>query len=184
MKQLRFILILTILILGSHAYHLPIIQKYRKLPHIIKQIENKPLQKAMASIVVAHGTTDIFTKPIDKVYANYFNSFVLMYVSKKELRYLILFIASIFHFSRDMLGSHKIAQSIVLHLFFIFKPNWCFRYLTFLHTPLHYYSFLKIGNNIIYMPLFILLSWGCYYIPYKEYNSLWLAPVLGHILNY
>ena len=78
MKQFPFILILIILIIGSHAYHLPIIQKYRKLPHIIKQIDDKPIQKAMTSIVVAHGATDIFTKPIDKVYANYFNSFVLL----------------------------------------------------------------------------------------------------------
>jgi len=184
MKQLQFVLILIILILGSHAYHLPIIQKYRKLPHIIKQIDDKPVQKAMASVVVAHGATDIFTKPIDKVYSNYFNSFVIMHVSKKEFRYVILFIASIFHFSRDMLGPYKIAQSIVLHSIFIFKPNWCFRYLTFLHTPLHYYKFFSIGNNIIYMPIFIGLTGISYFIPFKEYNSLWLIPVLGHILNY
>ncbi len=180
MKKIIYVLIT--LLHCCNMYQLPIIRKYKNIPKLVKKIDNIPKYKAMTSVVVAHGATDLFLKPIDKVYANYFNSFVLMYISNKEMRYIILFIASIFHFSRDMIGSYKIVQSIILHIFFIFKPLWCFRYLAFFHTPLHYYKFFKIGNNIVYVPIFLLLTFLSYnYISFKQYNSLWLVPILGHI---
>ena len=90
MKKIIYILIT--LLHCCNMYQLPIIRKYKNIPKLVKKIDNIPKYKAMTSVVVAHGATDLFLKPMDKVYANYFNSFVLMYVVYTDLNYLSIIV--------------------------------------------------------------------------------------------
>lgn len=180
-KQILYFFTFFAFIRFCNGYQLPIIHKYKKIPQLIHTLDNNPRQKALASIVATHGLTDIFTTDYCKLYSNYFNAFVITHVSNDTFRYLTLFIASIFHFSHDMLGPYKLVQSLFMHSVFLYKPLWCFNYLAYIHTPIHYYKFFTSGHAHL-IPFFIFLTRITYFISLKNYNGLWLFPVLGHIL--
>ncbi len=175
-------IIISLSITQVTAYQLPMIQQYHRIPKLLKQVDNHKHLKLGASIIAAHGITDIVSTHPSTLAVGYLSGFTLTYISPIDLRYIWLVLGSTYHFSKDMIGPFKLIQSLCLHEVFIEKPKWVYYYLLYVHTPLHYWRFFSIPGNIIFLPSCILFTWLIYKLPFHNYNSIWLFPVLGHIM--
>ncbi len=180
---MRINLLLYIFMIESAcSYQLPMIQQYNRLPKLLKQVDNHNSLKLGASIIAAHGITDTVITPLPKLLVGYISGFTLTYISPVDLRYVWLVLASTFHFSKDMIGPFKLIQSVCLHEVFIQKPRLVYLYLLCFHIPLHYWRFFRIPGNIKFLPLCILFTCFIYKLPFHKYKSIYLFPVLGHIM--
>ena len=179
--KIRWFLI-SCIISSSCSYQLPMVRAYKRLPELLHHVDkHKPL-KMGASIIAAHGITDIVTKAPSTWLLGYFSGFTLTYISPIDMRYMWLVLGSTYHFSKDMMGPFKLIQSIYLHELFIQKPKWVYYYLLCVHTPLHYWSFFQTPGTIYYLPVCILFTWFIYKLPMMKFKSLCLFPVIGHII--
>ena len=179
MRIVYLLLINSVLIKG---YQPPMLKQYNRLPKLLDYVEtNRPL-KVGVSIIGAHGITDIVSKSPSTLVVGYLSGLTLTLVSPIDLRYIWLVLASTYHFSKDMLGPFKLIQSITMHELFIEKPKWVYYYLLCIHTPLHYLRFLRVTANIKYIPMCILFTWLIYKLPLNKFKSIYLFPIIGHIL--
>ena len=175
--RLRWILISTF-ITSIYSYQLPIIREYKRIPELLHHVEkHKPL-KLGASIIAAHGITDIVTSSPPRWLIGYLSGFTLTCISPIDIRYIWLVLGSTYHFSKDMLGPFKLIQSIYLHELFIQKPKWVYVYLLCIHTPLHYWRFFQNSGNIYFLPWCILFTWIIYKLPLMKFNSLYLCVIV------
>jgi hypothetical protein len=101
------------------------------------------IRSSLGAYVIAHGTTDLDTSYWPLIYLPG------MFIPLPQSTILILFCgASIIHFAEDT----NIYGSLLLHCACVFFGKWrgistalnvMFSYLTFVHTPLHYYRCWK-----------------------------------------
>lgn len=178
--KLRYVLLF--MLTSVSCYQLPMIREYNRLPEILHQAEKNKAIKIGTSIIAAHGITDIVAASPQRFVLSYLSGFTLTYISPIDIRYVWLVLASTYHFSKDMIGPFKLIQSICLHEVFIQHPKWVYLYLLCFHIPLHYWRFFRTLGNIKHIPLCILFTWLIYKIPLHKYKSIYLFPVIGHIM--
>ena len=178
----KVIIILHYIIDPVSSYQVPMLQQYHKLPQLLDRVEKSKPLKIGAAAIAAHGMTDLFTKSPSYLTLGYVSGFTLTYISPVDLRYIWLVLGSTYHFSKDMIGPFKLIQSLCLHEVFIEKPRWVYLYLLCFHMPLHYWRFFTVPGNIKYIPLCILFTWLIYKLPLHKFKSIYLFPVIGHIM--
>lgn len=135
---------------------------------------------------VGHGSTDLLENPILTL-KTHFIIFLfcqpLSIINKK----MILITSSIYHISKDI----KIIPSIGLHFIWLRFPIISQLYLSFFHTPLHYYNLYKKDNNLFkkQLPLGLISSLVLTYNfnLYYKFNIIfgefwWISPILSHII--
>ena len=178
----HIIFVIYVLLEPVSSYQRPMLQQYHKLPQLLDRLENTKSLKIGAATIAAHGITDLITKPLSLVGTGYLSGFALTYFSPVDVRYLWLVLGSTYHFSKDMVGPFKLIQSVCLHEMFIEKPKWVYYYLLCFHVPLHYWRFIRVAGNINYAPLCLLFTWLIYKLPLHKFKSIYLFPVIGHIM--
>ena len=144
---------------------------------------------------IPHGITDIIDTPKLSFFSN-----ILSFIFVKNLnlyqRKVCLILSSILHISNDFSFNIYInlSFSCIMHYIWIYKPIISKLYLSFYHTPLHYYRNIYISNNInkniIKINLILitsiisiyLLDMDFHILTAKKYGELWwISPILSHI---
>ena len=145
------------------------------------------IRSTLGAYVIAHGTTDLDTSYWPLIYLP------VMFIPISQQAILILFCsASIIHFAEDS----NIYGSLLVHSVFAIVGkmrgistalNVMFSYLTFVHTPLHYYRCWKqkrfFGLKLAGLNTGLLLVGLNSFSPnYLLINSLTQRIVISHIL--
>ncbi|MBI96713.1 hypothetical protein CL656_06180 [bacterium] len=169
---------------------LPIIKKYE----IIKRCQLKPLtkyHKLCLSFIIPHGSTDILVFDKIKVIQNYLFSFAIFNLFEVYLKYIFLFLFSVFHIRNDVTTNSqlfKILYSIGIHSSWVIFPEFSLTYLTWIHTIIHYSRVLPLLNksqicSIIICTLLAFIVVNDTYFQHYIDESLWIPLIIGHILN-
>mgnify|MGYP001214293091 CR=1 FL=1 len=168
--------------------NIPIVNVYKNIDnHIINSLNN-PVMRSKISLITSHGLTDIISFHPSVLLPRYFNAACLCFYSNNELRSILLFLFSIYHFSRDMMGSYreKMLQSLLLHSIFIYKPEQVVNYLFLIHTPLNFFRFFK-KVDIRWFPVILICTNLIYFMPIQKINIdiikyLGAFSIIGHIM--
>jgi len=135
---------------------------------------------------IGHGSTDLLENPILTLQTHLITFLFcqsLPIIQKK----VILITSSIYHISKDI----NIIPSFGLHLIWLRFPLTSQIYLSFFHTPLHYYNLYRRDNNLFkqQLPFGIITSLVLAYnfnLYYKLNIMLgefwWISPILSHII--
>ena len=169
---------------------IPIIIAYKNIDKHIEVGLNHPKTRSKIALITSHGITDLISfKPIH-ILPRYFNAACLCFYTNTEIKAILVFLFSIYHFSRDMIGTgqQKLVQSILLHTVFIYKPEQVVNYLFFIHSPLHLYRFFK-QVDYRWFPVILIVTNLIYYFPTKNIDIHFIKvfttfAVLGHIMCY
>jgi len=118
---------------------------------------------------------------LKKIFSNF--NITNTFIHKK----VILITSSIYHISKDI----NIIPSFGLHLIWLGFPLTSQIYLSFFHTPLHYYNLYRRDNNLFkqQLPFGFITSLVLAYnfnLYYKLNIMLgefwWISPILSHII--
>lgn len=191
-KKILIIIFYTITICSGFKMlpinKIPIITAYKNIDKNIEIALDNPIMRSKLSLISSHGLTDLISFNPEFVLPRYFNAACLCFYTNTEIKALLVFLFSIYHFSRDMIGTgkQKIIQSLLLHTVFIYKPEQVINYLFYIHTPIHFYRFFK-GVNYRWYPVILIVTNLIYFFPTKhidiQYIKVFSAfSVLGHIL--
>ena len=170
--------------------NLPIVNMYKNIDnHIISGLNN-PITRSKIALITSHGLTDLISLNPEIVLPNYFNAACLCFYTNNEIKAILIFLFSIYHFSRDMIGTgvQKLIQSLLLHTIFIYKPEQAINYLFLIHTPIHFCKFFnKADRN--WFPVILIITNLIYYIPYQYCNNNFIKifstfAILGHIMSH
>ena len=190
---MRILLILSLLT-NSFAFNTFSLHHLKKQPLIInKKIHtllndkllnppNNTLVTTAISTIAFHGFTDVLHDKLT-ITRIYIISFLTLYKIKPVYRFYILVLFSVYHIRKDI----GLIYSLILHIIWFFKPWLSVFYLSCIHVPLHYISYLKDGYNtfLIFLYFFSLVI-GIIIPPSYIINNQtlwWLWLVIGHILN-
>lgn len=135
---------------------------------------------------IGHGSTDLLEKPILTLKIH-FITFLFCQSLQVIHKKIILITSSIYHISKDI----KMIPSIGLHIIWLKFPITSQLYLSFFHTPLHYYNLYKRDNKLfkkqllfgIITSLVLAYNFNLYYklnILFGEF--WWISPILSHII--
>ena len=190
---MRILLILSLLS-NSFAFNTFSLHHLNKQPLIINnkihtllndKLLNPPnntLVTTAISTIALHGFTDLLHDKLI-ITRNYIISFLTLYKIKPVYRFYILVLFSVYHIRKDI----GLIYSLILHIIWFFKPWLSVFYLSCIHVPLHYISYLKDGYNtfLIFLYFFSLVI-GIIIPPSyirNNQNLWWLWLVIGHILT-
>lgn len=166
---------------------LPILKKAQLLQYgNIKKL--KPYHHICLSLIIPHGSTDIWTHEYKKVAINYGSSFLCLSLLSKPIQYILLFFYSVLHVRNDCPLSlpYPYIYSILLHTSWLWFPEWAFTYFAWIHTILHYIKVKPFLSPKKYLSL-LSFSFGIYFLIKRQnienHESLWIPIVIGHILT-
>ena len=130
---------------------------------------------------IAHGITDIVDAPVESILA-YGLVCPLVYHFPLEVKVGLLLGGSVYHMRHDTPG---LGSNILMHLLWIQQPIIAELYLSFIHTPRHYYRTLCHGFKLKLMWIGIMTVITCIDMVFKYSDRLtplwWVGPVLVHI---
>ena len=139
---------------------------------------------------IGHGATDFIDFPIETINYNLL-SILIIYFLNYNTRKNILIISSIIHMSNDFNIKYKYFITSIFHIIWLKKPIISKLYLSFIHTPLHYYRIIKYENKwqrkLIFSNLISFLSVFGFkkkldiIIEEKLGKLWWIFPILPHI---
>jgi hypothetical protein len=131
---------------------------------------------------IAHGITDIVDAPVESI-LTYAMVCPLVYHFPLPVKTGLLLIGSVYHLRHDV--PYGLKGNILIHLLWIQQPIIAELYLSFIHTPRHYYR--TLDNNFKLKLLWIgLMSFVAIMdIIFKYSHRLvplwWVGPVLCHV---
>jgi len=191
-KKILIIMFYTITVCSGFKtlplHKLPIITAYQNLDnHIVSGLNNQVMRSKLA-LISSHGLTDLIILNPELVLPRYFNAACLCLYTNTEIKAILIFLFSIYHFARDMFGTYpqKLIQSLLLHTVFVYHPEQVINYLFLIHTPLHFYRFFK-KVDYRWFPVILIITNLIYFFPTKyidvEFIKVFTTfSVLGHIL--
>jgi len=134
---------------------------------------------------ISHGITDIVDAPLQSI-CTYGLICPLVYHFPIEVKTGLLLCGSIYHLRHDV--PYGLKANILLHLIWIQKPIIAELYLSFIHTPRHYYRTLLLnsyGFKIKLWTIGIMTTLAIIEMFFKYTDQLlplwWVGPVLSHI---
>ena len=192
-KYILFLIFFTTMSSGFKMvplHKLPIVTAYKNIDKHIEVGLNNPITRSKLALITSHGFTDLISLNSAVVLPRYFNAACLCFYTSDDIRTILLFLFSIYHFSRDMIGSgmQKLGLSILLHTVFIYKPEQVINYLFFIHTPIHFCRFFyKVDRK--WFPIVLLFTNLLYFLPYKNNDIKFIKifstfSILGHIFSH
>ena len=130
---------------------------------------------------IAHGITDIVDAPVESIFA-YGLVCPLVYHFPLEVKVGLLLGGSIYHMRHDTPG---LGGNILMHLLWIQQPIIAELYLSFIHTPRHYYRTMVSCFKLKLMWITAMTLVVCVEMVFKYTDRLtplwWVGPVLVHI---
>ena len=139
---------------------------------------------------IGHGATDFIDYPLATIHYNIL-SILTIYFLKYNVRKNILILSSIIHVSNDFNIRYNYLISGLFHILWIKKPIISKLYLSFIHTPLHYYRIIKyetkprtkiiFSNLISYLSIIGLKNNIDIILEEKLGKLWWIFPILPHI---
>ena len=139
-------------------HKLPIITAYKNIDKHIEVGLNNPITRSKLALITSHGFTDLISLHPEMVLPRYFNAACLCFYTSDDIRAILLFLFSIYHFSRDMIGSgmQKLGLSILLHTVFIYKPEQVIEFIFYTHTNTFCRFFYKVDRK--WFPIVLLFT--------------------------
>ena len=143
---------------------------------------------------IGHGSTSLIVAPYETLFSNLLSIIMINFTSVFN-RKLLLILFSIYHIAEDLNINNQIKKYTIVslfHLSWLYKPIISKLYLSFIHTPLHYYKIYK--NKIKYkQQIFIGFFTSFVSIIGLKYNldiklnklfgELWfVGPIISHII--
>ena len=133
---------------------------------------------------IAHGITDIVDAPAESI-LTYGLVCPLVYHFPIELKVGLLLGGSIYHMRNDI---SRLEGNILMHLLWIQHPIIAELYLSFIHTPRHYYRTMLLDSSEFNLKLLwvgVMTIVACIDMVFKYSDRLtrlwWVGPVLAHI---
>ena len=140
---------------------------------------------------IGHGATDLIDLPYETINYNILSLLIIYNLNYNIRKYLLIF-TSIIHISSDFNIKNKYLFSGLFHIIWLKNPIISKLYLSFVHTPLHYYKIFKAKKkwkekffvgNFINILTFLGLQNNIDKIIEKKMGKLWwIFPILPHIL--
>jgi hypothetical protein len=136
---------------------------------------------------IAHGITDIVDAPVESI-LTYAMVCPLVYHFPLPVKTGLLLISSIYHLRDDV--PYGLKGNIIIHLLWIQQPIIAELYLSFIHTPRHYYrtiennfkiKLLWIGLMSFVAVLDIIFKYSDRLVSLCSVPLWWVGPVLCHI---
>ena len=168
-KYILFLIFFTTMCSGFKMiplHKLPIVTAYKKIDnHIISGLNN-PITRSKIALITSHGFTDLISLNPEMVLPRYFNAACLCFYTNNDIKAILIFLFSIYHFSRDMIGTgvQKLIQSLLLHTVFIYKPEQAINYLFLIHTPIHFCRFFYKADRK-WFPVILIITNLIYFFP-------------------
>ena len=133
---------------------------------------------------ISHGITDIVDAPVQSI-LTYGLVCPLVYHFPLKVKIGLLLSGSVYHMRNDM--PYGLRGNILMHLLWIQYPIIAELYLSFVHTPRHYYRTLLnsygFKAKIIWICIMSLVA--IFELQFKYTHQLvplwWVGPVLSHI---
>ena len=135
---------------------------------------------------IAHGITDIVDAPKQSI-LTYAIISPIVYCFPLKVKVGLLLAGSVFHMRHDM---PSLKDNIFMHILWLQYPIIAELYLTFIHTPRHYYRTLLL-NSYGFKAKLICIGIMTSLITMFKYNQLnhiyylkdlwWVGPVLAHV---
>lgn len=169
---------------------LPILQKAK----LLQYSQTQPLSKYDAlclSVIIPHGSTDIWMYPLKKYALLYGSSFSFIMFQPIKIKYIMLFLYSLIHIKNDLYINRLSLQFLysgLLHLSWLWYPEWSLSYLAWIHTFIHYKKVLPLLSKLQCFSL-LITSIFIYFLLVNQYiyeyncNNIWIPIVIGHILT-
>jgi len=132
---------------------------------------------------IAHGITDIVDAPVESI-LSYGLVCPLVYHFPLELKVGLLLGGSIYHMRHDTPG---LEANILIHLLWIQRPIIAELYLSFIHTPRHYYRTMLLDSSfklkLLWVGIMTIVTWIDMVFKYSDRLTplWWVGPVLVHI---
>jgi len=143
---------------------------------------------------IGHGSTSLIVTPYETLITNLLSIIIINFTSIFN-RKLLLILFSIYHIADDFNINNQIKKYTIVslfHLSWLYKPIISKLYLSFIHTPLHYY---KIYNNKIKYKQQISIGFFTSFLSIiglkynldiklnKLFGELWfVGPIISHIM--
>ena len=160
---------------------------------LLKHGRTQPISKYHAvclSYLIPHGSTDMFMFPLKQYGLNYGSSCAFFMFQPMRLKFLCLFMYSVFHMKNDIRGPiwMQLTYSVGVHLSWIWFPEWAISYLALIHTTLHYRGVLPFLNRAQLFSLgmahvFIYILLQNYDTTKLTFGGTWIPLVIGHIMT-
>lgn len=133
---------------------------------------------------IAHGITDIVDAPVESI-LTYGLVCPLVYHFPLEVKVGLLLGGSIYHMRHDTPG---LGANILMHILWIQRPIIAELYLSFIHTPRHYYRSMLLDSSgfnmkLLWIGLMTIVTWADMVFKYSDRLTRlwWVGPVLAHI---
>jgi hypothetical protein len=135
---------------------------------------------------IAHGITDIVDAPVESI-LTYAMVCPLVYHFPLSVKTGLLLISSVYHLRHDV--PYGLKGNIFIHLLWIQQPIIAELYLSFIHTPRHYYrtfdnfkiKLLWIGLMSFVAIMDMIFKYSDRLVPLRLVPLWWVGPVLCHI---
>ena len=168
---------------------LPIIKKMNLLK--FNHIKNVSKYHALClSVIIPHGSTDMWVHPFNKWSINYGSSILLFMFQPIRIKFIFLFMYSLYHIKNDISTKLplQILYSLGVHYSWLIFPEWSLTYLAFIHVSLHYFKVLHLLNKIQIITLILSHIFVYKIVKNKEiseisYGGSWIPLVIGHIMT-
>lgn len=134
---------------------------------------------------IAHGITDIVDAPVESI-LTYGLVCPLVYHFPPKVKIGLLIWGSMYHMRHDI--PDGLRGNILMHILWIHHPIIAEFYLSFIHTPRHYYRTLLLDSSgfklkVLWIGFMTIAT--CLDMIFKYSNQLaplwWVGPVLAHI---
>ena len=133
---------------------------------------------------IAHGITDIVDAPKQSI-LTYGIVCPLVYDFPLPVKTGLLLLGSIYHMRHDTPG---LRTNLLMHLLWIQSPIIAELYLSFIHTPRHYYRTLllntyRFDSKVLWIGIMTLIAIVDMVFKYSDrlVPLWWVGPVLSHI---
>ena len=134
---------------------------------------------------IAHGITDIVDAPVESI-LTYAMVCPLVYHFPIEVKTGLLLCGSVYHLRHDI--PYGIKGNILMHILWIQRPIIAELYLSFIHTPRHYYrtlllDFYGFKTKLLWVGLMTFIAIADMIFKYSDrlMPLWWVGPVLSHI---
>ena len=133
---------------------------------------------------IAHGITDIVDAPVESI-LTYALVCPLVYHFPLSVKTGLLLCGSVYHLRNDV--PYGLNGNILIHLLWIQQPIIAELYLSFIHTPRHYYRTLLLDSNFkikllwIGLMSFVVVVDMIFKYSHRLVPLWWVGPVLCHI---
>ena len=168
---------------------LPILHKY----HLFQTNKLERLTKyhrLCYSVIIPHATTDLIMINNNICLINYLSTLFCFNFYNRHIKFIFLFLYSIFHIRNDIHGlmSIKFLYSMFIHGTWICFPEFSLSYLAWVHSLLHYKKvlpYLSKFDVVSLMTLGIITYFALDSKDYSEYTNqgYWIPLMIGHIIN-